>query len=62
MRNHNEGQAIGQPIANEPDAPQVTEVELLKSHTHEGEAKEKGDKISVDDATAAWLRKHEVIA
>lgn len=50
-----------EPTAKEPAVP-VNEVILLLPHQHGGEQYKKGDKITVTEAQAAWLRKRGVIA
>lgn len=38
------------------------EVTLAKAHTHAGKSYAAGDKITVREATAAWLKKAGVVA
>ena len=43
-------------------AAETIKVKLAKPHTHEGKDYPVGTELSVDKATAEWLRKAEVVA
>ena len=46
----------------EQAAPDLIEVVIaVENHTHAGEPVAKGNKISVDAETAAWLKQHKII-
>jgi len=47
-------------VENKPEVA-LEEVTLIKEHTHRGEKKNIGDKISVNAHQKAWLLQHGVI-
>lgn len=44
-----------------PTQVKRVDVVLKKPHTHAGEDKIKGDKITVTDGQAAWLKERKII-